>query len=189
MKKTALLLFSALIAALTSACLSLASFAEEQVTLRTGEEPPLFMAVGEFREYNRLSVVEALDIVMPEQSSDYTTAYYVEVLGYTGDFTMKIWSPTGGEVYIQDGIYWDEIPTHMEDGYITFSLASGTMIAYASGSPLRTVYVIVGVVLIAAIAVGGSAVLVYGTGSRLEKLKRRLNIGGGGGTSDGGGGT
>ena len=170
MKKTAFISFFMLFA-LMLVCLMPASYAEGQMTLMTGEEPPLFMAVGEFSEYNRLSVVEALDIIMPEQSSEYTTAYFVEVLGYKGEFTMKIWSPTGGEVYIQDGIYWDEIPTHLEDGYITFTLESGTMIAYASGSPLRSAYVIIGISAIVIVAVIGSALLVYGTGGRFEKVK------------------
>lgn len=154
--------------------LQILSFAEGDITLMTGEEPPLFMAVGDFDPACRLNVVEALDIIMPEQSSDYTTAYYVDITGYSGRFTFKIYSPSGGRVYIQDGIYWNELNTGQDDDYMTIEIDSGVMIAYSSGRPLRNVYVVIGVVSVLLVAVGGSALLVYGTGGRIDRLRRKI---------------
>ena len=176
MKKT---LISAILsaAALLLAVVFPVSFADGDITLMTGEEPPLFMAAGDFDPACRLNVVEALDIIMPEQSSDYTTAYFVEVIGYSGRFTLMIYSPSGGRAYIQDGIYWNEINTGQDEDYMTIEIDSGTMIAYSSGRPLRNVYVIIGVAAVLIIAAGGSALLVYGTGGRVERIRRRLRNG------------
>ena len=159
--------------AIAFAALSSPCFADDVNVLMTSEEPPLFMAVGRFDPGCRLNVVEALDIIMPEQSSDYTTAYYVEVIGYTGEMTLKIYSPSGGRAYIQRGIYWDEVDTGQDEEYMTIDIESGTMIAYSSGRPLRSIYVIIIISAVLLTAIGGSALLVYGTGSVGRRLRGR----------------
>ena len=149
-------------------------------TLSTGEEVPLFLAQGVFRQGQKLLVRETEPILAAIEGQSVPIAWTVSVTDYAGKLTVRLRETREGTLWLRDvdGQLREETPER-DGSYLVFSMYSGAAVSFLPGRTPRHRHLLLGGIGAGAVLAGGLALLL------LRRRKRRRD---GKGQTDGEGG-
>ena len=138
-------------------------------TISTGEDEPLFLAEGTFRDGQTLLAVPFADAeTLGIDAASILAAYTVRVSGYSEPLTVRMLTLVSGSLYALSEGTLTPLSFTRDGSYIVFRLDNGASIVYLAQETSRTGWIIGGIA-------GGAAAAAAVYLLSCEKKKKALN--------------